>query len=76
MEHNGNEDDDEDEGLEVKDIPAIIKKVPNTYQSNKFAPRPVVLDIMRTPNVQKELKSLEDHCKNMDGAMNAIVNCM
>lgn len=67
-------DSDEDDDLEIKDIPNVLKKIPNTFHSTQFAPRPVVLDIMRNSNVQKELHSLEDHCKVMDSAMSSVVN--
>lgn len=66
----------DEEEMTLQDIPTIIKRIPSQFHSSKFAPRPVVLDIMRNSNVQRELHSLEDHCKSMDEAMNSVVNCI
>jgi hypothetical protein len=69
-------DSDDEEELDLKEIPNVIKKIPTNFHSTKFAPRPVVLDIMRKANVQKELEALEEHCKTMDQVMGSVVNSM
>ena len=69
-------DSEDEEELDMKEIPNVIKKIPTNFHSTHFAPRPVVLDIMKKSNVQKELEALEEHCKTMDQVMGSVVNCM
>jgi hypothetical protein len=66
--------EEEEEELDIKSIPDVLSKVPPNYHKNNFYARSVVVDIMKSNDVNKELMKLEQYCKKMDAAMNAIVN--
>lgn len=69
-------DSDEEEDVEIKDIPNILAKIPAQYHKTNLNPRALIVDLLRGGDVKKELAKIEEYCKRMDVAMNSIVNGM
>lgn len=67
-------DSGDEEELEIREIPDVLAKIPPQYHKTNLSARSVIVDILRGGDVHKELAKIEQYCKKMDGAMNAIVN--